>query len=205
MENGEAKWIYHLKNGDEWAYRQLFDQHYTTLCKVAFEFLRDQYMAESTVNDVIVYFWENRQSIEIKSSLRAYLIAAVRFSCMNRLKRKSVKTEISFSQLAPANAPGGLREEIWSIGSDEYPLGILLEKELEGKINEAIRLLPEESREVFRLSRFDNKSYEEIAGMRNISVNTVKYHIKSALSKLKTHLKEYLDCVAIGMGLQHFL
>lgn len=37
-----------------------------------------------------------------------------------------------------------------------------------------------------------NKSYAEIANELNISVNTVKYHIKKALSLFREELKDYL-------------
>jgi len=45
---------------------------------------------------------------------------------------------------------------------------------------------------VFEKSRFENMKYQEIAIFLNISVNTVKYHIKNALSKLNTDLSKYL-------------
>ena len=76
--------------------------------------------------------------------------------------------------------------------SDDYPLGSLLEHELEEEIHHAIRNLPEVCRKVFIKSRFEGKKYEEIATELNISVNIVKYHIKSALSSLHSELGKYL-------------
>ena len=52
--------------------------------------------------------------------------------------------------------------------------------------------MPEECRKVFLLSRYGDKSYAEIADELNISVNTVKYHIKKALSLLREELKDYI-------------
>lgn len=187
MEQEEKNLIYHLKQGDEWAYRQLFDKHYVILCKIAYEFLKDSFMVETIVNDVIVYLWENRKNIEIKTSLRSYLIGAVRYSCMNHLQKKYVQKEISLSRLEDENFFIGL-----SIQSEDYPLGMLLEKELEEKIKQAITKLPKECQEVFRMSRFKNKNYEEISNELAISVNTVKYHIKNAIAKLREDLNKYL-------------
>lgn len=42
------------------------------------------------------------------------------------------------------------------------------------------------------MSRFENLKYHEISEKLNISVNTVKYHMKNALSKLNSDLKKYL-------------
>lgn len=54
---------------------------------------------------------------------------------------------------------------------------------MEIEIEKSINNLPEECRHVFQMSRFDHKKYEDIAQELNISVNTVKYHIKNALAK----------------------
>ena len=64
--------------------------------------------------------------------------------------------------------------------------------ELEDKIEDIIREMPEECRKVFLLSRYGDKSYAEIADELNISVNTVKYHIKKAISLLREELKDYI-------------
>ena len=67
-----------------------------------------------------------------------------------------------------------------------------MEQELEGEIMKAIDRLPEECRRVFRMSRFEERKYEEIARQLEISVNTVKYHIKRALTLLHEDLGKYL-------------
>ena len=187
----EKRIINDLKRNNEQAYKQLFENHYVMMCKVAFEFLKDEYLAKTIANDVILYLWENSNKIEIKYSLRSYLINAVRYSCINYLKKKQVRTEINFSKLSHDY----LYEYPLSISPDDLPLGILIEKELEEKIKNAISHLPVESREVFKLSRFEGKTYEEIASALSISVNTVKYHIKNALSKLKADLEKYISLI----------
>ena len=73
----------------------------------------------------------------------------------------------------------------------------LLEKELEGEIMSAIDRLPEDCQKVFRLSRFEQLKYDEIAQRLNISVNTVKYHIKHALALLHEDLGKYLAAVMV--------
>ena len=97
------------------------------------------------------------------------------------------KKEISFSVLVPEE----MSEEKY-LQSDNYPLGILLERELEHEIRMAIDKLPVECRCVFEKSRFEEKKYEEISQELGISINTVKYHIKNALSFLQTELSKYL-------------
>lgn len=76
--------------------------------------------------------------------------------------------------------------------SDSYPLGMLLERELENEIRMAIDKLPAECRCVFEKSRIEGKKYEEISQELGISINTVKYHMKNALSFLQAELSKYL-------------
>lgn len=64
--------------------------------------------------------------------------------------------------------------------------------ELEQEIRNAIDRLPEECKVVFKKSRFEEKRYEQIAEELGISVNTVKYHIKNAISRLNADLSKYL-------------
>lgn len=187
MKEDDLKLVHRLKQGDLKAYRELYKKHYVLLCKVAVEFLRDDFTAETIVNDVIVSLWERRAELDIQSSLRSYLLRAVRYQCINHLEKEYNKREISFSKMGDADPTHYL-----TLQSDYYPLGSLLERELEDKIANAINKLPKETQTVFRLSRFDERSYKEIADELDISVNTVKYHIKRALSLLTDDLKKYL-------------
>ena len=182
-----------LKQGDNQAYKYIYDHHYVLLCKIAYEFLKDDFIAETIVNETISHVYEIRESLQITSYLRSYLVRAVRNRCINYLQLEYKRKEKRF------NTTNNTNDWLNSIAeSDEYPLAMLLEKELEHEIFHAIENLPEECKRVFKMSRFENKSYEEIARNLNISINTVKYHIKNALAKLAQKLNKYWLIFIIG-------
>lgn len=187
MNESEQILVSLLKRGDEKAYKYLYDRHYALLCKFANEWLQDPFWAETIVEDTIFHIWEIRENFDIQSSIRSYLLRAVRNRCLNHLQLESEKREIRFSKLQreELDLPAGK-------STDEHPLGVLLERELENEIIKAVEALPEECKRVFRKSRFEHKSVGEIAVELDISVNTVKYHIKKALSSLRTDLGRYL-------------
>ncbi len=188
MENTEKIIIEQLKAGDERAYKYIYDHHYVFLCHIAYGYVRDHFIAETVVGDTIFHLWEIRDSLDIAVSIRAYLARAVRNRCINHLTLAHEKNEVSLSIITSSeNTPDN-----GFIISDKYPLGILLEHELEETIFNSISKLPKECRAVFEKSRFEEKKYEEIAQELGISVNTVKYHIKKALSQLKLDLGKYL-------------
>lgn len=185
MKEKEQNIIRLLKQGDNVAYKYIYDHHYTLLCSIGYEYLKDDFLAETMADDVIFYLWERRETLTITVSLRSYLVRAVRNRCINHLERE--RQEIPFSSIG--------RDEENMINyseSTEYPLAILLENELEDKITQALDNLPEECGRVFRMSRFEEKSYEQIATELGVSVNTIKYHMKNALSRLSNDLSKYL-------------
>ena len=184
--NSETEIIKGLKAGHEDAYKYIYERQYQILCIIAKEYVDDTFTAEMIVSDVIFALWKNREEIDINLSLRSYLIKAVRNRCLNYLaqlnKREDVHSHI-----------GDLleKEQIHYEEQHGYPLSNLIEKELDIKINNCINNLPALTRRLVCLSRFENLKYEEIAQEVNVSVNVVKYHIKSALSHLREELKDY--------------
>lgn len=187
MEDTERLIKEQLKKGNEEAYKYLYKNHYALLCHVAYGYVSDDFLAETLVGDVIYHLWEVHESLDIQTSLRSYLIKAVRNRCIDYLSSKYEKNEITFSALGENE----IVKEHYLL-SDNYPLGNLLERELEDEIFNAIQQLPEECRRVFQKSRFEEKKYEEISQDLGISVNTVKYHIKNALAFLYTRLNKYI-------------
>jgi RNA polymerase sigma-70 factor (ECF subfamily) len=178
-----------LKIGEEKAFKYIYDRHYVLLCRFANQMLNDVSLSEEIVDDVLFYLWEHRVDIEITCSIRAYLMRAVRNRCLNELNSLSHREELRFSSFT---LPENMKFLDALFVSGDHPLGALLEQELEDEIAKSIEELSDECRTVFKKSRFEEKKYDEIATELNITVNTVKYHIKNALSFLRKRLGEYL-------------
>lgn len=184
MDADENLIIEGLKNGEEDAYRYLFDHHYPTLCRIAMLYVKDGFAAETVVSDVIYHVWETRKRLVVSTSLRQFLARSVRNKCLDYLKQQYLKHEKQMP--AAADVVANMAE------SGDYPLGRLLEQELEDKVHDAVNGLPEDCRRVFLMSRVDGLKREEIAEKLDISVNTVKYHLKNALSLLNDELGKYM-------------
>lgn len=198
MERTEVLIIEQLRQGQEAAYKYVYKHHYTVLCRVAMQYVDDQFLAETIVGDVIFHLWEIRESLNITSSLRNYLVTSVRYRCLDYLKSNYNQKEIRISGVSSVDIP-----VIGYSQAEQYPLGKLLAQELEGEIQKAICRLPAECQRIFRMSRLEQKSYEEIARILSISENTVKYHMKKALAQLREDLHKYL-ITAIVFFFLHF-
>ena len=181
-----------LKSGNEKAYRMLYDQYYDMLCTLAYQYVKDDFIAESIVGDVIFNIWEHRKTLDIRTSLKAYLIKSVRNRCINYLEHLKVKRQSE--QILEQQHSKQQKEYLSDI---DYPLAKLITLEMEESFAKAIAALPDECREVFRLCRMEELSYAEVSEQLHISVNTVKYHMKNALAQLREQFKDYLPILAV--------
>ncbi|MBO9572917.1 MAG: sigma-70 family RNA polymerase sigma factor, partial [Chitinophagaceae bacterium] len=68
-------------------------------------------------------------------------------------------------------------------------------KELAGIMEDAIEALPPRRKEIFKLSRNENLTYEQIAARLNISRSTVREHMVEALVFLRHYLKKHGDII----------
>ena len=168
-----------IRLGDVEAFSRLFRQWYEPLCNYAGRFVHDLDAAENIVQDVFVRFWDNRNSLTIHTSVRSYLFTSVRNSCLNEIKHERFSLSLNGESEHPTP-------------SSNQPDGQLESEELAEAIEAAMRRLPQKCREVFSLAKFDGLSYQEIAEVQNISVNTVKTQLKRALKSLSKSLR-YLN------------
>lgn len=63
--------------------------------------------------------------------------------------------------------------------------------EIQELVQQTLTDMPEKTRTIFMLSRYENKSYKEIAVLMNITPKGVDFHINKALKMLQTNLKDY--------------
>lgn len=180
MTGIERELIESIKKGNSKSFELVFKTYYKRLCTFAFEYTRQLETAEDIVKDFFEVFWNNKEKLEIKTSLSGYLFCSVKNSCINYLERdKKRKKTISIEEL---NWLEIKRSEPYS---NDYFLGDIFERELEQKISAAIEKLPTGCREIFKLSRFEGLSHKNISEKLNISENTVKVQIYNALKSLK--------------------
>lgn len=156
-----------------------FKENYSSLCRYAFNYLKDADEAEEEVQNCFIKLWEDREKKTINSSIKSYLYTSVKNACLNTIKHRGIKDKYR-DYVQAQNVHYDDSENI----ENEKDLTILLSK--------AIDKMPEKRKEVFLMSRFEGLSYNEIAAHLSISVKTVENHMGSALKFLRLELKDYL-------------
>jgi len=188
VELNENQLLETLKAGQITAFEMLFRTYYQPLCSYAYTFVQDKDEAEEIVQSTFISLWEKKEVLEIRTAVKPYLYAMVRNACLNVLKHEKVKKEHAAVQMAMGER------------SSESVARTVMATELETRIYEAMDSLPEQCRLVFKLSRFEELKYSEIAEHLNISVKTVENHMGKALKLMREQLREYLPLLIILMN-----
>lgn len=165
----------------------LFKTYYQPLCSYAHTFTQDKDEAEEVVQSTFLSFWEKRESLNIQTTVRPYLYAMVRNSCLNLIKHEKIKQKHAGEALALADA------------TYESVTHTVHGTELELQIHKALEKLPEQCRLVFKLSRFEELKYAEIAEQLDISIKTVENQMGKALRIMREQLKDYLPLLILLM------
>jgi RNA polymerase sigma-70 factor (family 1) len=166
------------------AFESLFRTYYAVLCTFAFDFVNRRELAEEIVQDTFLKIWEKYAELDIQVSEKAYLYRAVQNNCLNYIKQNKVREQYGSEQLQQLES----RISLFSLSSGHSPAEKLEQSELELIAEKAIRKLPPQCQDVFRLSRFEQLSYPEISRHLGISINTVKTQMTRALQRLRDEI-----------------
>ena len=176
-----------FREGNETAFRKIYLHFGPKIYSFAFSFLKEKQQSEEIVQETFLALWENRQKFDESRALEPYLFTIAKRLVLDQL-RKVVNTKVLRGKLLVTIAKQHNETEEQIIFSDML---VFAER--------AIDELPKQQQIVFRLSRMEGLSYEEIAERLSLSKNTVKNHLIVAAKKLKTHFDNqemiYLLCV----------
>jgi RNA polymerase sigma-70 factor, ECF subfamily len=172
----EQQIIQGIREGKQEYFQEVFNAYYESLCHYAYTILRDMDEAEDIVQSMLLKLWEKRENLHITYAIRSYLYKAVHNLCINQLEHRQIKQK---------HLEHTTRE---SAGEKQLPE--VFPQELGDSIASAIDRLPEQCRIIFKMSRYDEMRYAEIARTLGISVNTVENQVSKALRILRTQLND---------------
>jgi RNA polymerase sigma-70 factor (ECF subfamily) len=173
-------------------YEKLYRDYYEILVRFAEGILFDEEEARDMVQEVFLDLWNKEKNILIDSSIKTYLYSCVKYKTFNRIKKlklidrhqDQVKEAILYAMDYSSLPEDELKEKIQSIFDEFSP----------------------QMRKVVELHSFSGLKYKEIAEELDISINSVKTHMKRAYKRLRDELsKEMLTSVLVWHALNKFL
>ena len=170
--------IRRIRNGDKEQFESLFRSSYVSLVRYAKTLIKDHDTAEEIVQDLFFRLWQDKEKINIESSLNGYLFRSVHNRCLHHIEHNRIverhAEEMSYRQTE----------------SPESPSDILSYKELQDKIARILERLPEKCGKIFAMSRFEGLKYTEIAEKLSVSVKTVEANMGRALKEFRKELAQ---------------
>ena len=164
-------------------FEKLYKEHFNFLCLISFQITCDKEAAKDVVQDFFIYLWKKEKDIQINVSFKSYAARAVKNLSIQHIE-KVKKIELNKSNLF----------------IQKYEDPDFFEKSEDSKIvniRELVNQIPESRRNIFISHVVDGLSYDQIAEMHGISVNTVKTQMKRAYAFLRTVDKSNLTPIIL--------
>ncbi len=165
-----------LKAGNADAYEFIFNKYYKLLSIQAFYILDDEMEAEDLVQSFFVDVWERQLYQNINSSLKAYFQMSVKNRCLKILEQKKTLSK-------------RIDNYTYSIAHPEETDHLELQLS-EYRIEKMLKELPKQRQQAFTLVYLKDKKYKETAHEMGISINSVKSHLKLAVTELRKKLND---------------
>jgi RNA polymerase sigma-70 factor (ECF subfamily) len=176
-----------LQGGSERALNEIYERYWEKLYAYACARTKSHDLAFEITQELFIALWVKRAESVLQSSLSGYLFAAMRNDIIDhiRVDQRYAKHLEHFKEFR-ATYVDNPRE-------DEMNL-----EHLEDAIERSLKTLPKNIREIFRLSRQQNKSTKEIAEQMKLSPKTVENSISLALKHLRVSLGEFMVLIIVA-------
>lgn len=179
--------IERMREGDTSALGFLYVRYSGAVKGFASKFIEVRNEVEDINHNIFISLWENRDKIRDVNSLKAYLFTMTRNAILKIYRHQRIIREYE---------------------SESENLNIDLAPNLELKVDTAdlvaliklkIAEMPELQRRSFCMSRFEYKTYAEIADELGISVKMVQYYITKTIKELRPLVQSIMVFMSVGV------
>jgi RNA polymerase sigma-70 factor (ECF subfamily) len=184
LDHTDEQLLTMIAQDSEKAFELLFERYWEMAHRIAYSKLKSKEITQEIVLEIFLNFWERRHTIQI-NNFQSYLRVSVKYKVITYLNREILQRKHFEEYLDQAQF-----ETEDTLQSVEF-------NDLSKALDEGIRVLPERTQEVFRLSRLEGRSVSEIARQLNLSDKAIEYHITRSRKELRLYLKDFLIAVCI--------
>ncbi|WP_339865878.1 sigma-70 family RNA polymerase sigma factor [uncultured Algoriphagus sp.] len=162
-------------------FEQVFKDNWELMYQSAYSKIGDQSIVEDILQEIFIDIWQRRASLEIKSGIKGYLLTAVKYQVMKHFDEQAKNR---------TNTANNLPESF-------YEEDVFAFEELYKEIEIAVEMLPPRAQLVFRMSRLEGYSVDEIAEKLKISPQTVHNQLTKSLKIMRGELKHLAPALAV--------
>ena len=174
-------------------FSRFFQENQEKFLTFAYSYLRDKAEAEDVLMESMIAIWENRNRWEEGSNLHALLLTIIKNKSLNLLEHKKIRLQAEENINSHNQRELNLRISTLKACEPDQ----IFNTEIQHIVNKTLQEMPEQSRKIFMLSRYQNLANKQIADSLDISLKTVEAHITKVLRILRLRLKDYLVTILI--------
>lgn len=178
MDNIDRKTLLALRNGDHKAFEAVFVAYYNKTKAFIDGYVKSDADAEDLTEDLFENLWLNRLSINVDKSFSSYLHTIARHISINFLKHKYV--HVTFVDSVQYQEYGFTSEEE------------LIAKELGLLVDDIVEKMPEQRRQIYKLSRNKGLSNAEIAEQLQTTKRNVESQLSLALKEIRKAISAFV-------------
>ncbi|NML38773.1 RNA polymerase sigma-70 factor [Chitinophaga sp. G-6-1-13] len=166
-----------LAQGSQDAFKELYNRYWKKIYKIALTYLKQSQEAEDIVQNIFIKLWLKRSALKTVQCMDSYLRVVTCNEVISYM-RKHQLPQIPLDPNLELSADDSL-----------LPHTVTISRESAALISKAIEKLPPQRRHIFKLSREQGLSYDQIASRTGIVRETVKKHIVRALVSIRQYLE----------------
>ncbi|MCX7834455.1 MAG: sigma-70 family RNA polymerase sigma factor [bacterium] len=175
-----------FQNGEESAFDTLMQRFQDPLYSFIVRMLNDKNCARDILQDTFLKVWEKRHQYKEIGQFSTWVYTIATNLVRTELRKRKIRRWI------PLSTRDSNELEIDPQDPNAGPEELANSSDLRVKINQALKKLPVEYREVIILRDINDLSYEEVAQVLKIPLGTVKSRVNRGRQKMQEMLKEYL-------------
>ena len=185
----DAALMLRVREGDAAAFETLVEKYKQPVFHLLYRNLQDAAEAEDLAQNVFLQVYKAASRYRVTAKFSTWLFTIARNLCLNEIRRRSRHPAESLDHaLTDDEHAPRQHEDVKTV----LPHDLVLRRELEAKVEQAIAALPEKQRTALLLCREEELSYEDIAKVIGCSLSATKSLIHRARETLKQQLKPYL-------------
>jgi RNA polymerase sigma-70 factor (ECF subfamily) len=178
----EKKLLILISKGDEKAFQSIFTSYYEQLFNYILSIVKSKQVAEELVMDVFLKIWLGKEIIPRIEKFNAFIFRVAHNKSIDFLR--SVARDPKFQDL--------LWEQI-QLSNNNHADSVMIVREYEAKLREAVSLLSPQKKKIYQMSREENMTHDEIAVQLSLSRHTVNNHIVEAQRFIRAYLTKNCD------------
>ena len=180
-------------------FNELFNEYYERIVRFAKSYVRDLPIAEDFASEAFAAFWENRDILSGETNPKAYILTIVKNKCINHLKHEQIR--LKAEKEINSHSEWVLTTNLNTLEACDPDF--IFSDEIQQILNETLEKMPQKTRRIFFLNRFEGLSYNEIALKMDVSPKTIEFHISKALRALRIALKDFIYILIFIILLHH--